>query len=245
MDQTRRRPLRLFLALAGILALLGVGAGIAQAAVTKKPPRKVKASVRFDQVSWEKVPGLGGNVCIKTRVQGTIKYEYLWVLGLRPQPGRPQKTFPVLNKTTIVAPQVTVSAWSKCSGSGRKAVKLNGTSFEQRWLNSNECSMNGLSLSAGGYPFAAYIGTTINCGETRFLGRKSNFSKKDNDYRESNSNTKINIKSSALQTKGSRATGEWHCARLEVGGRVIKSNKNDNFGHVFFPCIHLPAERNA
>ncbi|MER7008196.1 hypothetical protein ABT297_34830 [Dactylosporangium sp. NPDC000555] len=240
-----RRPLTLFLALAGILALLGVGAGAAQAATKTAPPRKVKTSVRLDQVHWQRVPGLGSNTCVATRIRGTIEYEYLWVLGPMPHPGQPQKTFPSLNKMTIVAPQVVVSAWTKCSAAGREAFKLSGTSFEQRWLNSNECSANGLSLSVGGLPWVVAVGTTINCGETSYIGRKSNFSKSDNDYRESNSNVKIDIKSSALKWKGSRATGEWACARVEVGSRVIKSNRNDNFGHVFYPCIHLPAQRNV
>lgn len=156
---------------------------------------------------------------------------------------KPAKTHPALGKTTIVTPRVTLSAWNKCSGSGRKPVKLSATSFEQRWLNGYKCGPNGLSL-AGGYPWGAQIGTTITCGTTEFVGRKSDFTKVDNDFRESNSQVRITVDGSALKRKGSRATGEWYCARVEVGGRVTKSNRNDNFGHVFYLCLRLPAERN-
>ncbi|MGW4110740.1 hypothetical protein ACWEFJ_07660 [Actinosynnema sp. NPDC004786] len=210
----------------------------------KEPLRRVKASAKIDQTHWERVPGLGGATCVKTRIQGTIAYEYVWAPPLRPRPDKPAKTYPSLNRTTIVSPQVTVSAWSRCSGSGRKAVKLSGASFEQRWLNGNQCSASGLSLSVGGPPWAAYVGTTINCGESSVLGRKSDFAKVDNDFRESNSNVRIDVHGSALKRKGSPDTGEWYCARVEVGGRVTKSNRNDNFAHTFYPCLRLPAGRN-
>ena len=250
MTSTRTgRALAAALVLAAALgALTGLDTGDRATAdpvpvAAKSAPDKVKRSTPFDQVHWQRVPGLGGGTCVKTRIQGTISYEYIWAPPMLPRPGKPAKTFPSLAKTTIVTPQVAVSAWNKCSGSGRKPVKLNAASFEQRWLNSNKCGPSGLSL-AGGYPWGAQIGTTITCGRTEFVGRKSDFAKVDNDFRESNSQVRITVDGSALKLKGSRATGEWYCARVEVGGRVTKSNRNDNFGHVFYPCLRLPAERN-
>ncbi|MEV4757271.1 hypothetical protein AB0J86_19445 [Micromonospora sp. NPDC049559] len=243
MDRPQRRPLALFVALAGILALLGAGAVAAQAA-RKSPPRTVRTSVGFDQVYWQRVPGLAGNTCVKTELRGRIEYEYSWRLGPMPHPGRPQKTRPALNKLAVVAPQVVVSAWTTCSASGRRPLRVSGVAFEQRWLNADGCGLNGLSLGVAYPPFAVQAGTTISCGETSYIGRKSSFSKDDNDYQESNSNVRINIANSGLKwTENSR--GIWGCARAEVGGRVVKSNRNDTFGHVFYPCVHLPAERVA
>lgn len=238
-----KRAGSLIFVLASLLAMLCVSVGAAGAEATQalKP---VRATVVFDQTFWQAVPGLRGAPCLRTRIQGTIRYEYVWVLEPLPSPGHVQKTYPVLNKTTIVNPRVRISAWNKCSPPGRKPFKLSGASFEQRWLNSNECSINGLSLAAG-YPWGAQVGTTITCGSTTYVGRKSDFSKPDNDYEESNSNARIDIGSAAMMRKGSRATGEWYCARAEVGGRVTKSNRNDDFGHVFYPCLRLPAQRPA
>ncbi|NUT91981.1 MAG: hypothetical protein HOY78_08105 [Saccharothrix sp.] len=233
------RLLGLALALAATLGATGLATtapGVTPVASAKALER-VKTSTPYDQTHWQKVPGVGGTTCLKTRVQGTIQYEYDWVkLAM-------SKAVPVLRSATVVAPKVTVSAWSKCTGSGRKAVKLSGTSFEQRWLNSDKCSASGLSLSAGGPPWAVYVGTTINCGQSEVLGRKSDFTRLDNDFQESNSDIRIAIEDSALKTKGTTTTGQWKCTRVEVGGRVVKSNRNDNFGHTFYPCIRLPKFR--
>ncbi|MFI9810945.1 hypothetical protein [Saccharothrix variisporea] len=236
------RVLGLALALAATLGVTGLattGPDITPVASAKdaKGLERVKTSTRYDQVHWQKVPGVGGTTCLKTRIQGTIQYEYDWVKLA------PSKAVPVLRSATIVAPKVTVSAWNGCAGAARKPVKLSGTSFEQRWLNADRCSASGLALSAGGPPWAVTVGTTINCGRSETLSRRSDFARTDNDFQESNNDVRIAIQDSAMKTKGTTKTGQWKCTRVEVGGRVVKSNKNDNFGHTFYPCIHLPKFR--